>query len=384
MTEDDSFTVDVSAARLADLRHRLRATRRVPRVLPGWSGGTDPDWLHGFVAYWADAFDWPAVQGRIDALPQRILAVAGTAVHVIEVPGVASAGRSPLPLVLTHGWPSTFLEFERVIGPLTDPTAFGGDAEDAFTVVIPSLPGFGWSGLPPDGAVQPARIAAIWDELLVRHLGHPRFGAAGGDIGAHVTNFLGAMHADHVVGVATHHPPLHPPIDPALPLTDEERAYLADRAAEPGYDAAYAAVQESRPDTLAAALADSPAGLAAWIAEKYHDWTDGDVDEVIGPETLAAIVSVYWFSGCIGSSFRPYSDDAATPDLPPIEVPAAVSLTPEDAGYPRSFAERSYRDLRQWRGPDRGGHFLALENPARYVTDLRDFFRPLRASADLL
>jgi pimeloyl-ACP methyl ester carboxylesterase len=283
-----------------------------------------------------------------------------------------------VPLVLTHGWPSSVLEFSAVLPLLTEPGAAGVPGF-GFSVVVPSLPGTGWSGLPPEGPVEPARIAGLWAGLMTA-LGYERFGAAGGDIGAGVTNFLGANHPERVIGVHTHHPPLHPVLDPAEPLDDEEQAYLEARAQQPGPDAGYVALQQTRPDTLAAGLSDSPAGLAAWILEKYHDWGDlGDDDlfTLFPPDTLAGILSLYWFTNSIGTSFRPYVDDEATPPLPPVTVPAAVSLTPEDAAYPRRFAERTYRDLRQWRGPDRGGHFLALERPARLARDLADFFAPL-------
>jgi pimeloyl-ACP methyl ester carboxylesterase len=375
------FRVEIPDGDLLELRARLRATRFAARLAPGWSGGTDPAFLRDFVRYWADEYDWRAAEAAINRLPQRRIEVDGTLLHVVHVRAdPAPDWRPPVPLLLTHGWPSSFLEFVPIIPLLTRPGEHGSDPADVFDVIVPSLPGFGFSALPAAGPVEPRRIAALWSELMTV-LGYDRFGAAGGDIGSHVTNFLGAEHADRLIGVHTHHPPLRPEMDPGRPLTASEREYLDRRAASTdGVDHTYGEMQARRPDTAAAALTDSPAGLAAWILEKYRDWGDcgGDVTAVFPREVLATILSLYWFTGSIGTSFRPYIDDALTPALPPVLAPAAVSLTPEDAGYPREFAERSYRDLRQWRGPDRGGHFLAMENPGRLAADLADFFRPLR------
>jgi pimeloyl-ACP methyl ester carboxylesterase len=378
--DGDRFVVDVPDRDVEDLRARLGATRFAPRIRPGRRGGTDPAVLRDFVRYWGEEYDWRAAEARLNRLPQRLVDVDGVPLHVVHARGTRQPGSPPpIPIVLTHGWPSSFLEFERLLPLLTSPAEHGGAPGDAFDVVVPSLPGFGFSALPPRGPVEPERIARLWAALMER-LGYPRFGAAGGDIGSHVTNFLGAEHAGRVIGVHTHHPPLHPVLDPAVPLTPAEGRYLDERATAIGPDSSYAALQANRPDTAAASLSDSPAGLAAWILEKYHDWGDtaADLFAVFPRETLATIVSLYWFTNTIGTSFRPYVDGEATPPLPPVSVPAAVSLTPEDAGYPREFAERTYRDLRQWRGPERGGHFLALENPGRLARDLADFFRPLR------
>ena len=213
-------------------------------------------------------------------------------------------------------------------------------------------------------------------------LGYSRFGAYGGDIDSHVTGFLGARHRDRVLGIYTHHPNLHPVLDGARPLSAAEQSYLAARQAEHGGDSSYAAIQSTRPDTLAAALADSPSGLAAWLVEKYRAWSDcgGDLESRSSKDTLLTMITLYWCTGTIGSSFRSYYDDNQAPPLPRVDVPAGITLTPEDRDYPREYAERSYRDIRQWTGPTRGGHFLALEEPGLLAADLRAFFRPLRGN----
>ena len=254
--------------------------------------------------------------------------------------------------------------------------------DDAFDVVIASLPGFAFSGLPPAGPVTPPVIADLWARLMSDVLGYPRFGAYGGDIGSHVTGFLGARHRDRVLGIYTHHPNLHPVLDGARPLSAAEHSYLAARQAEHGSDSGYAVIQSTRPDTLAAALADSPSGLAAWLVEKYRAWSDcgGDLESRFSKDTLLTMITLYWVTSTIGSSFRSYYDDDQAPPLPSVHVPAGITLTPEDRDYPREYAERSYPDIRQWTGPARGGHFLALEEPGVLAADLRAFFRPLRGN----
>jgi epoxide hydrolase len=374
------FEIAVADAVLDDLRSRLDRTRPARGPIPGWSAGTDPGYLASFVTSWAGAYRWRDTESVLNGWPQRLVSVAGVDIHVFHVRAQAPAPAAPLPLVLTHGWPSSFFEFLPLIGPLTDPAAHGADPADAFDIVIPSLPGFGFSGPLPAGQNQPARIADLWAGLM-EQLGYARFGAYGGDIGSHVTNFLGARHPDRLIGVFTHHPALHPRLDGGRPLSAAERRYLDKRAARTDHDDSYAAAQSGRLNSLAPGLADSPAGLAAWLLDKYRDWTDchGDLESAISRTTLLNIVTLYWVTNTIGTSFLHYADDPATPPLPPVTVPAGLILTPEDDGYPREFAERTYTDVRLWRGPEPGGHFLALEQPARLIRDLRDFYRPLRA-----
>jgi epoxide hydrolase len=374
-----SFEITVPDAVLDDLRVRLDRTRPARGALPGWSAGTDPGYLTSFVSSWASEYQWRHTESVLNGLPQLLVSVAGAEIHVFRVSARTAAVAAPVPLVFTHGWPSSFFEFLPLIGPLTDPVAYGADPADAFDVVIPSLPGFGFSGPLPAGHNHPARIADLWAELMSQ-LGYDRFGAYGGDIGSHVTNFLGALHADRLIGIFTHHPDLHPRLDGGKPLSAAEQRYLDKRAARTDRDDSYAATQSARPNSLSPGLADSPAGLAAWILDKYRDWSDchGDLEAVIDRPTLLNIVTLYWVTNSIGTSFLHYADDTQTPQLPPVTVPAGLTLTPEDADYPREFAERTYADIRLWRGPEPGGHFLALEQPSRLIRDLRDFYRPLR------
>ena len=373
------FSVHVPDEVLHDLRERLHRTRSARRIGRGWAAGTDPDYLADFLRHWEQEFDWRSTERNVNRYPQKLVTVGSARLHVIHVRAERKPDDPPaVPLLLIHGWPSSFFEFLPAIESLTDPASSGGDAVDAFDVIIPSLPGFGFSSALEGEPTEPSRIADRFARMM-DVLGYEHFVACGGDIRSHVTNFLGATHPDHVIGVFTHHPNLHPDLDPAHPPSVAEQEYLHARERDSGgNDYSYAAVQAARPNSLAPGLSDSPAGLAAWILEKYREWGDGDLEAVFDRATLMNVLTLYWATNSIATSFLPYFDDDATPPLPPVDVPAGLTLTPEDAGYPREFAARTYRDIRQWRGPERGGHFLALEQPDRLVRDLRDFVRPLR------
>ena len=290
-------------------------------------------------------------------------------------------GRARLPLILTHGWPSSFVEMLPLVPLLTDPARFGGDPADAFDVVIPSLPGFLYSDLPPHGPMDRKTTAETWHALMTDVLGYSTYGAFGGDIGGGVTSWLGALYPEHVAGIHLIHPGGPPNLDDP-PLTDAERAWLKAVDAFDEKDRGYSEIMCTRPDTIAAALQDSPAGLAAWIVDKYRDWSDcgGDLDRRFTQDDILTVLTLYWATGTIGSSFRQYYDWSPTPARPVVTVPTGVTMTAEPVlrDLPRSFAERSYSDLRQWREPTVGGHFLPMEEPELLATDLRTFFRDLR------
>jgi pimeloyl-ACP methyl ester carboxylesterase len=374
------FVIDVSDADMRDLSERL-AHARFPQPTAGsWQAGTDPAYLRELVTYWRDEFDWRARERELNAIPQFTVDIDGQRVHFVHVRGpYPEHGTRPLPLILTHGWPSSFVEMLPLVARLTDPAGHGGNPNDVFDVIIPSLPGFLFSDSLCSSPTIPPAVADLWARLMTV-LGYPRFGAYGGDIGADVTGFLGAQPADRVLGVYTHHPNLHPALEGARPLSAAEQGYLDLRRQEKGDDGGYAAIQSTRPDTLAAALIDSPSGLAAWLVEKYRSWSDcgGDVEARFTKDTLLTIITLYWVTHSIGSSFRPYFDDDQAPPLPRVDVPTGITLTPEDAAYPREFAARSYTNIVQWKQPTSGGHFLALEEPDLLAADLRSFFGPLR------
>ncbi len=341
--------------------------------------GVDPGYLRSVLAHWGGGYDWRAAEERLNALPHYRADIGGQLVHFVHVR--AAGDRPGLPIVLTHGWPSSFMEMLPLIPLLTDPARHGGDPADAFDVVIPSLPGFLFSDLPPGAPMTRETTAETWNTLMTRELGYPRYGAYGGDIGAGVTTWLGALHPESVVGLHVIHPGA--PAD-VSDLSEAERSFVAAIEAFDQTDGGYSAMMITRPDTIAAALQDSPAGLAAWILDKFRDWSDcgGDLDARFSRDDLLTMITLYWATGTIGSSFRQYYDWDHTPPRPVVGVPTGVTMSAEPVfrDLPRSFAERSYSDIRQWRGPTAGGHFMPLEEPAMLATDLRDFFRPLRGT----
>jgi pimeloyl-ACP methyl ester carboxylesterase len=373
------FRIDVPDEVLADLRTRVGRTRytQASSSTP-WAAGTDPGYLRSLMEYWADGFDWRRAEAELNALPHYLADVGGQRIHFLHFPAVGAP--DALPLIVTHGWPSCFTEMLRLVGPLTDPARFGGDPSDAFDVVVPSLPGFLYSELPPERPMTRETTAQTWHALMTDVLGFRRYGAFGGDIGAAVSAWLGALHPESVVGVHTIHPTAPTNVEN---LTEEEKAWLAALEAWDRSEGGYSAMMVTRPDTVAAALQDSPAGLAAWIVEKYRAWSDcgGDLESRFDRDYLLTVLTLYWATGTIGSSFRQYYDSAQTPERPPVTVPAGVTMSTEPLfrDLPRSMAERTFPDLRHWRGPTKGGHFMALEEPELLATDMRTFFRPLRS-----
>ena len=378
------FTIAVPGAVLDDLRARLARTRWPDEVDgAGWDHGTSLPYLRELVDYWITTFDWRAQEARLNALPQFVVPIDGLDVHFVHVRGT---GPAPLPLVITHGWPSTFAEMHRIVGPLSDPARHGGDAADAFDVIVPSLPGFGFSGRPRRrGATHADRL---WRTLMTGALGYARFGAHGGDVGARVTSALGRFHADVVVGIHIGSVDLEWP----HPLPDEaelslaERDYIARVRRWEREEGAYGEIQATRPQTVAYGLNDSPAGLAAWIVEKFRAWSDcgGDLESRFDKDELLTTITIYWVTQTIGSSMRRYFEARHDPHAPlspgkRIGAPAGIAMFPgeTDLVVPRAWAERCY-DVRRWTEMPRGGHFAALEEPALLVDDIRAFFRGLR------
>ena len=375
------FQIHVADEVLDDLSSRLRRTRFTTRSrAQPWQGGADPDYVRDLVRYWADGFDWRAREAELNALPHYLAEVEGRAVHFLHVPRRRPAGtRAPLPLILSHGWPSSFVEMLPLADRLTDPGRYGGDPAEAFDVVVPSLPGFLYSNLPA-GPLTRAALARTLHGLMTDVLGYERYGAFGGDIGGATSDWMGALYPEHVAGIHLIHPPFPASFD-GRPLAPAEQAFLDAEDAYDRADGGYSAIMGTRPDTIAAALVDSPSGLAAWIIDKYRDWSDchGDLDSRFDRSTLLTIITLYWVTGSIGSSFRQYFDwDHNTP-RPDITVPAAVTLSTEPVmtGFPRAIAERACTDIRQWSEPGRGGHFMPLEEPDLLAGDLRRFFRNL-------
>lgn len=377
------FELHVPDAELAELKARLARTR-LPDQAPDapWAYGTDVGYLAGLLAYWREGFDWRAQEARLNALPQVMAPIAGIELHALHVPG---RGPNPMPLLLLHGWPGSVFEFLDIIPRLTDPARFGGDAADAFSVVVPSLPGYGLSFRPGQQRFGIGQMADAVAELMTR-LGYARFGAQGGDWGSAVCTSLALAHPARLVGV---HLNFLSAVrrDPAL-LTDpapEVQRYAAELAAFVREETGYQQIQGTRPQTLAFGLADSPAGLAAWFVEKFRAWTDcdGAPERALSREQMLADISLYWFTGCIGASFWPYYERLHGPWLLPegqrVEVPLGYAEFPREIlRPPRVVAERSFADIRRWSVMPRGGHFAAMEQPVALAGEITAFFRGLR------
>jgi pimeloyl-ACP methyl ester carboxylesterase len=380
-----STTLHVSDEAIADLRERLMRTRW-PDQAPGeaWATGTDVAWLQGLVAYWRDRFDWRAQEARLNQFPQYQVALHGIDLHFLQVPG---KGPDPCPLLLSHGWPGSVFEFLDLIPRLTDPARFGGDPADAFTVVAPSLPGYGLSFAPGQKRFGVEAIADCFAELMADVLGHRRFAAQGGDWGSFITARLGHAYAEHMIGIHLNMLPVRRDPKIVADPTTEERGYLDELALWIKEGMGYQWIQGTRPQTLAFGLTDSPAGLAAWIIDKFRAWSDcgGDLDSVFSKDQLLANIGFYWFTGAIGSSFWPYYARLHGPWPIPagatIDVPTGYCEFPREIlRPPRSLAAPVFRDIRRWSVMPRGGHFAAMEQPEALAQELRDFFRPLRAA----
>ncbi len=379
----EAFTLHVPDGAIADLRERLGRTR-FPDQAPGpaWAYGTEVDYLRDLVEYWRERFDWRAAEARLNAFPQFKVPLHDIDLHYLHVPG---NGPAPYPLLLLHGWPGSVFEFLDVIPRLTDPARYGADPADAFTVVAPSLPGYGASFRPGQRRFGAEEIADCVADLMTEVLGYARFAAQGGDWGGFVASRLGYAHPAKLLGI--HLNLLAVRRDPKMVAdpTPEERRFLDDLSVWLKEETGYMWIQGTRPQTLAFALTDSPAGLAAWIVEKFRAWSDcnGDVDSVFGKDRLLANIAFYWFTGAIGSSFWPYyarlHGPWPIPEGATVGVPTGYAAFPaEIVRPPRSLAERVYTDIRRWTEMPRGGHFAAMEQPDALAHEVRAFFRPLR------
>jgi pimeloyl-ACP methyl ester carboxylesterase len=379
--EIQPYRVDIPQADLDDLGDRLRRTRWT-EPLPGadWERGVPVGYLKDLVRYWATGYDWRGQEALLNAYPQFVTEIDGQRVHFLHV---RSAEPDALPLVLSHGWPGSVVEFLDMIGPLTDPRAHGGNPADAFDVVIPSLPGFGFSGPTREPGWDCRRIATAFAELMSR-LGYRRYGAQGGDFGAFISPDLGRVDPEHVVAVhvnaATAGFIPFGPIDPAevaeLSAADQARLARIDRFRTDDYG--YFQIQATRPQTLAYGLTDSPAGQLAWIVEKFKEWTRGELPEdSVDPDRILTNVMLYWLTGTAGSAANIYYETMHSKNWPtPSSVPTGVAVFAEDIAI-RRYAEQG-NAIVHWSEFDRGGHFAALEVPDLLVEDVRTFFRGYR------
>jgi pimeloyl-ACP methyl ester carboxylesterase len=374
------FSVVVDEDALQDLRERLIRTRYPP---PGpaeaWVHGTDLAYLSDLVGYWSGAFDWREQEAWLNSFQHRRVEIDGLQVHVVHEPAVHGGG---LPLILTHGWPSCFVEYLPLVPLLTDPASHGIDGP-AFDVVIPSLPGYGFSERPQRGGVTTRVTAALWHRLMAG-LGYQRYGAHGSDFGSAVTTFMALDQPEPMLGIHLSNLDVPPYLGPgARPLTDAEQAYISAHQRWADDDRGYGVIQSTRPQTLSYGLTDSPAGLAAWIIEKWRGWSDcaGDIESRFSRDFLLTIVTLYWITGTISTSVLDYVDNreiaAVLTAGDRVGVPTAVAVFGhqfiDDGSPPREWAGRMY-DVRQFTVMPRGGHFAAAEEPELMARDIASFF----------
>jgi microsomal epoxide hydrolase len=377
-----SFTIHIADDVLVDLRERL-ARVRWPDEIPGagWHYGTDLTYLHSLIEYWHDQYDWRQHEARLNDFQHFTVPLSGIELHFIHQPGI---GPQPLPLLLLHGWPGSVWEFHKLLPLLTDPARFGGDARDAFTVVAPSLPGYGFSFRPNQPRFDRVAMADTFATLMTEVLGYERYAVQGGDIGAGVAARMAATYAAQLHGMHLNFLSLlRTEGEPGSP-TAEETQYLQEVQQWLAEETGYQWIQGTKPQTLSYGLTDSPVGLAAWIVEKFRSWSDcgGDVEQCFSKDDLLTAIMLYWATGAINASFWPYYArrhgdwDAAA--HPRIEVPTAYIAFPHEIiRPPRSMAERVF-NMQRWTTMERGGHFAALEQPEALAADIRDFFRPCR------
>jgi epoxide hydrolase len=373
------YRISVADDVIDDLKSRLRHARWPEEEPVGdWSQGVPLTWIKEICRYWAEEYDWRRREALLNRFAQFVTEIDGLAIHFLHV-------RSPhpdaMPLIVTHGWPGSIVEFQKVIEPLTNPAAFGGEAADAFHLVCPSLPGFGFSGKPATTGWGVDRIALAWAGLMDR-LGYTRYGAQGGDWGSAVTTSLGAQDADHCAGIHITLAMGARPTVEGQPTPEEAKAlqgvkYYAD------WDSGYSKQQSTRPQTIGYALTDSPSGQAAWILEKFWAWTDcdGDPENILTRDELLDNVMLYWVTATAASSARLYweSFGAARRKAHAVTVPTGVAVFPKEIVTPvRRWMEPLYTDIRHWSEMPKGGHFAAFEQPDLFVAEVRKFFRTLR------
>ncbi len=383
----EPFTVSVPQEVLTDLKERLAHTRWPDEITDSdWDYGSNLGYIKELVEYWRTGFDWGAREAAINGFDHFRTQVEGLGIHFIHQKG---QGPSPLPLIITHGWPSSFYEMHKIIPLLTDPASHGGDPADSFDVVVPSMPGYGFSDKPAERGMSVLKVAELWCKLMTENLGYSKFCAQGGDWGAGVTARLGFAYPEQVTGIhvtsvsgGTMVPYLG---HGSRPVSAAEQAMLDQRETWRQNEGGYSHIQGTKPQTLSYGLNDSPAGLAAWIVEKFRTWSDcgGDVEKSFTKDDLLTNVTIYWATQTINSSTRMYYESQRVQwNLGPedrITVPCAVAVFPQEISRPpREWGERSY-NIQRWTPMPRGGHFAALEEPELLAQDIREFFRPFRA-----
>jgi len=377
------LTIHIPQADIDDLQDRLKRTRWPDEVNDaGWDYGANLAYMQELIAYWRTTFDWRAQEQIINTFANFRAVIDGVGIHFIHERG---KGSNSIPLILTHGWPSSFAEMLKIIPLLTDPKHYGADPTDSFDVVVPSIPGFGFSDRPLQRGMTRSRVADLWVRLM-EELGYPRFAAHANDIGAVITCYIAHDYPRHLLGYHTLMPHFPTPSfgTGTSTMSEAERRFAACNELWEREEGGYNLIQETKPQTLAYGLNDSPAGLAAWIIEKWRSWgtIDGHIERSFTMDELLTNITIYWVTRTANSSSRSYYERARDQRRfglnPHIAVPTGVALTMETVQRaPREWVERVYTDIRHWTEFDHGGHFLATEDPALLAADIRTFFRKL-------
>lgn len=375
----EQFEIQVPDSDLADVGRRLASSRMngAPAGEP-WGSGVDYGYLEGLIEYWQSEFDWRRQEDWLNTFPQFTADIDGESVHFVHVAADRHRYSKAIPIIIGHGWPYSFVEFLDFSKRLTDPIAYGGSGRDAFDVVIPSLPGYGYSPPLVDGYFTSDVVARLWHRLMTDELGYERYATYGEDVGAGVSDWIGALFPDAVLGLFAPHAAF-PPENRMDNLTEAEerfRQWLDDkwRTAR-----GYSVIQSTRPDTLSVGLNDSPAGLLAWLVEKFHEWSGPEFEQSWTRDDILTTASVYWFTRSIGTSFLAYFHGRIhDKPMPLVDVPVGVAVQWGERGFPREYAERTYTDLRYWTELPSGGHFTAKQSPDLVAASMREFFAALR------
>jgi pimeloyl-ACP methyl ester carboxylesterase len=379
----EQFQIQIEAEALDDLMYRLKHVRWPERLgsFP-WERGTDLDYLKSIVSYWIDHYDWRVHEAELNRHSQFRCNVDGFDVHFVHERG---KGPNPMPIILTHGWPDSFVRYQKVIPLLTDPARYGGSPEDSFDVIVPSLPGFGFSGNSGLNGINNYSVSGLWAKLMTEELGYPKFAAGGGDIGSGVTRYLALTNPELLIGIHLTDVGIIRPLlmssDPAG-LSEEEQQYRKKAQQWISQEGAYMSLQSTKPQTLAYGLSDSPLGLASWIIEKFRAWSDckSEPQPRLNEDELLTNIMVYWVTNTIGSSANMYYENMhSLPPMGHIEVPTGVALFPADILLPpKEWAQRNL-NISHWRLMPSGGHFTAMEEPDLFAEDVRTFFRGFRS-----
>lgn len=382
----ERFHIQIAEEVLDDLKYRLDHTCWPDQIEDKpWERGTERGYLQSLVSYWRDRYDWRVKESELNRLSQFTSNIDGIKVHFVHERG---KGPNPLPIILTHGWPDSFIRYKKVIPLLTDPARYGGDPNDAFDVIVPSLPGFGFSGKPATGGVNNFTVSGLWAKLMTEELGYKKFAAGGGDMGSGVARYMAAIHPElllgiHVTDIGIIRQLLTAQDDGSL--SKEELEYKAAVQRWITQEGGYMSLQSTKPQTLAYGLSDSPVGLAAWIIEKFRSWSDCSCDlaQKFGNDELLTNIMIYWVTNSAGSAaHRYYENSHSLPPLGRIDVPTGVALFADDILLPpRKWAEQNV-NITRWTEIPRGGHFAAMEEPELFAEDIRVFFRQLRNRAE--